>query len=873
MTQLFRSPPRFARWLFDWCIPFSESTYLNGDFDEIYNDIFEEKGRGAAARWYWSQILSSLPRIIFQSLFWSFIMLKNYLKMTLRNLKRHKGYSLLNIVGLAVGMACFILIMLYINYEFSYEDHNPNAEYVYSIYVEHHGLDESYPVDSTPVPLAEMIHREIPEIEDFTRIDTFGRSLVAYKDKRFNETGITGADPGVFDIFGFQLLSGDRTTALNDVNSCVLTEEIAEKYFGNEDPMGKTLTMGTSLSLMVRGVIKNHPPNTDFDPGILVSFKTALEMGGSNYSQNWLSQVLDTYILVSENHDVNILEAKMETSFSKYRAKENDERILKLQRLDRLHLHSIFAGSTIRYIYIFLAVGALILLTACINFMNLSTARSASRAREVGMRKVVGAQRKQLIRQFLGESFIYTSLALVLGLALVIGMIPLLKSITGQALSFGQIGRLPIFLSIIGAFVAVGFLSGSYPALYLSSFRPVKVLQRTMSSGKKGAIFRKILVVSQFTISIILIISTFIFSRQIQYMKTKSLGFKQDQIVVVRNQGDKALRNIEPFKQMLENNPKIQTISGSYMLPHSIGMYNEVTWEGAANDEIIAIMHNTVDYDYLETFEIPLLSGRNFSKDFPSDVRAGSGNAKNAGAVILNEESVRRFGWDEPIGKKVIQTFGELRIYYTVIGVVKDFHFSSLKNPIAPLKIFLGTTRSPVISIKIQPDDVQGTMKDIEAAWNRFNPNFPFEYYFYDSVFEQRYQSEQRLQRLFGYFSFLAIFIACLGLFGLASFAAEKRTKEIGIRKILGATNQGMVFLLSREFTKWVAVANLIAWPAAFFLMGNWLKGFAYRIEILDSWPIFFLSGVIALVIAWLTVSFQAIKAALSNPANSLRYE
>ena len=797
------------------------------------------------------------------------IMLKNYLKTALRNLQRHKGHSLINITGLAVGMACITLILLYVFYEYSFEDHNPNADRVYSIYVEHTQMDQVYPVNSTPVPLVEALYQEVPEIEDFTRLDTIPRLLVRYGDKRFNESYMTFADPGVFDIFGFQLQSGNKSTALAEANSAVITEEIAEKYFGDENPVGKTFLIDKSLSIMVRGVIKNHPPNTEFDPDVLISFETAKELYGTAYMSNWLSQVLDSYILVRGNPPVAELENKIESSFSKYRAKENDERRLKLELLSRMHLFSIFSGGDIRYIYIFLAVGALILLTACINFMNLATARSASRALEVGMRKVVGAQRKQLVWQFIGESHIYTAIAIVLGLALAAGLIPLLRSITGQALHFKQIGQTPILLSIFSAFFAVGFLSGSYPALYLSTFMPVRALKGTLGSGKKGALFRKILVVCQFSISIILIISTFIFSRQIQYMKNKSLGFKQDQIIVVQNQGRK---NIEPFTLLLQNNPRILSISGSLMLPHSIGMYNNVTWEGAINDENIAIMHNTVDYDYLETYEIPLLAGRNFSKDFPSDQREG-GADQNAGSVILNEEAVKRFGWDDPIGKKVIQTFGERRIVYTVIGMVKDFHFSSLRNPIQPLKIFLSTRRPMRISIKIHPQDIQGTLKSIEATWKQFNPNYPFDFYFYNSVFEQRYQSEQRLRALFSYFSFLAIFIACLGLFGLASFAAEQRTKEIGIRKILGASSQGIVFLLSKEFTKWVLVANLIAWPVTFYAMSKWLNGFAYRIDIMDNWFIFFISGIMALVMAWLTVSYKAIKAAWSNPIHSLRYE
>jgi len=796
-------------------------------------------------------------------------MFKNYLKIALRNILHQKGYSILNITGLAVGIACFILILLYIHYEFSYENHNPNADRIYRIYVEHQESDKEYRVSSTPVPLVEALQEEIPDIQEYTRFDGLPNLMVNYGDKRFMENNMIAADPGIFDIFGFQLISGDKKTALKDVYSVVITKEIAQKYFGNEDPVGKTLIVDNSLNFMVRGVIRNHPSNTDFDPDIMISFSTIKEIYGSGYTTNWLSQVLQSYILVPENHSVEVLEDNIETCFSKYRAKENDLRILKLERLSRMHLYSVFSDNSIQTITIFLAVGILIIIIACINFMNLATARSARRAREVGMRKVVGAEKKHIIIQFMGESFVYVFLALILALLLAATLLPLLRNITGQALEYKQIGETFILLSLFVTIIVVGFLSGSYPALYLSAFRPASILQESINKGKKSALFRKILVVSQFSISIVLIICTFVLTRQINYMLNKSLGFQKNQIVVMRNP---SRQNIEPFKQKLKENPGIVSVCGSYLLPHRIGMYNEVTWEGAtSDDEIIAINHNTVDYDFLETYEIPLLAGRNFSPDFPSDVRSGSRGLENAGAILLNETAVERFGWDDPIGKKVIQTFGEQRITYTVIGVVKDFHFSSLRNPIVPLKIFLGSNPSYYVSIKIRPENIQETMKKIESAWKEFNPHYPFEYFFFDSVFQERYQQEQNLQTLFQYFSFLAIFIGCLGLFGLASFAVERRTKEIGIRKILGASSQSLVLLLSKEFAKWVLIANIIAWPLAYYAVHRWLQGYAYHTNI-DLW-VFVYSGLLALAIALLTVSIQSIRAAVSNPAESLRYE
>ena len=612
------NPPGLARWIVSRLSIYENEFALLAQIDEEYEEILDALGRFKSRCWYWFQTLQSARHYYRTMICWRCTMFANYFKIAIRNMQRRKGYAFINIAGLAVGMACIILILLYVNYEFSYEKHNSNANRVYRIYVEHTDLDEVYRVSSTPVPLVETLHEEIPEIERFTRYDGLSSSLVSYEDKKFMESDLVAADPGIIDILGFELLSGDRETALRDVNSIVLTEAIAQKYFGDEDPMGKSLVFDGEYAFMVRGVMRNHPPTTNFDPEILISFSTIEELFGTGYTTNWLSQVLQSYILVPENHSVDLLEAKMETAFSKYRAKENDERRLKLERLDRMHLYSIFGNQSIRTITIFLAVGILIILTACINFMNLATARSAKRAREVGMRKVAGAQRKQIIGQFLGESFVYTMLSLVFGVLLAALTIPLLRNITGQAIEFSQIGQPTILTNLVGVLVLVGLVSGSYPALYLSAFRPASVLKESFGAGTRGTLFRKILVVSQFSVSIMLIICTFLFTRQIDYMINMSLGFKQDQIVVIRNP---VRESIEPFKQMLAGDARIVSVCGSAMLPHSIGRYNEVTWEGAANDETIAIIHNNVDYDFVDTYEIPLLAGRNFSKDFPSDVR------------------------------------------------------------------------------------------------------------------------------------------------------------------------------------------------------------------------------------------------------------
>ncbi len=871
----FHRPPLIPRWILGRFLPDDERPYLGGDFDEIYNSVHAERGCLAADAWYWWQFLISLPRILTQPILWSFIMFQNYLKTTLRNLRKHKGYSFLNLAGLSVGMACFILILLFVQYEFRYEDHHVNSERIYRILVEQNLGDRVFLANSSPVPLSEALAQELPEVVDFARLYSPGRFLVSRGEHTFYEEDVVFTDPGVLRMFSFPLVSGDPDRALADALSAVVTEEIAEKYFGREDPLGRTLAMdfGGPIDVTVTGVIRDHPPTTNIAPDILVSFRTINEVmpNANSFLQNWISQQITSYIMFPESHSVTEMEQKIMGVFSRH-ISEEDKRVLRLEQLARSHLYSA-ANDTgdIRTLYIFLASGILVLLTACINFMNLSTARSAKRAKEVGLRKVVGAARKQLIRQFIGESMIYSGVSMLLAVLLVLPCIPLLNRLTGQFVSIADLGRSSVILILLAIAVLTGIVSGSYPSLFLSGMQPVQVLKGSPASGARGALFRKILVVAQFSISIILIISTLIFGRQLRYIHSKDLGFEKDQIVVIRSQTGETAQNLEPLRAELLQNPHIGGVCGSLQLPSSIGMYNNVTWEGANPDEMTEIMHNRVDYDFLNTYEIELVAGRNFSPKFPTDARGGSEGAPRS--LLINEEAVRRFGWSDPVGKKVIQVYGDRKIYNTVIGVIKDFHFTSLRNSIRPMKLYLSTRNNRYVSVKLQTEDIPGTLSFIESAWKRLYPQLPFEHFFLDTIFERRYRSEERQRQLFGYLSGLAVFIACLGLFGLAAFAAEQRTKEIGIRKVMGASSSGIVLLLSKEFTLWVLAANLLAWPAAYWAMSSWLQGFAYRIPLLPQLIWFLLAAVLSLLIAWLTVGFQAIKAAMANPIKSLRYE
>jgi putative ABC transport system permease protein len=803
----------------------------------------------------------------------------SYVKSALRAVRRSKGLAVINIAGLSIGLAAFTLILLFVQYEHRYEKHHVNAGRIYRLIIEQNLGDRVFRASNSPVPLAEALRREVPEVEDFARFFPRGRIIVARGERRFVEEGFCFTDPGALRMFSYPLLKGSAENALANNSSAVITASMAAKYFGDEEPMGQTLTLdfGAKVDVIVTGVMADHPPTTDFAPQILAPLELfrSVHPNPDGFFNNWVSNQIRSYILVPETHDTAALEEKIMTVFRPHFS-EGDRRAVLLEQLATAHLRPLDAdggGGGVRTLTIFLLCGILVLATACINFMNLATARSAGRAREVGLRKVVGAGRPQLIRQFLGESLIYAIVSLVIAIGIAILALPLLNSLTGQFLTqadFGRSGAIPILL---GTAVLSGLMAGSYPALYLSGLKPVRVLKSRLGDrGAKGAPLRKILVVAQFAISIILIISTLIFGRQLRYIQDKSLGFAKDRILVLRTSSGPVVRDIAPLKTALLQDPRIAGVSGSEQLPSSIGMYNNVTWDGAGPEEKVELMFNRIDYDFLDTFGIELVAGRNFSPEFATDAADG-GDPQSARSIILNEEAVRRMGWADPVGRQVIEVSYDERAYMTVVGVVKDFHYTSLRSAIRPMNFFLNTTFNRFVSVKIRSNDLPGTVGFVEAAWKRLYPDLPFDSFFLDTVFDRYYQSEERQRELFGVLSLLAVFIASLGLFGLAAHAAEQRTKEIGIRKVLGASTPGIVRLLSWEFTRWVLAANLLAWPAAYLFLNRWLQGFAYRIELSAQLGWFVFAAGLSLIVAWLTVGVQALKAAATNPVRSLRYE
>jgi putative ABC transport system permease protein len=798
-------------------------------------------------------------------------MLRNYLKIAFVNLRKHKAFSFINILGLAIGIACSILITVYVYNELGYDKFHKNADRIYRLRSDLKISGEHLNIPKSSPPMAEFLVQNYPQVLNAVRVRSLGRMPVRYRDNLYYEDRLFLADQSIFEIFTFPLIEGDSRTALKTAYSAVISEDMAKKYFGEEDPLGSVLSINNQWDFTVKGIVKNVPQNSHFTFDMLCSFETYAQENKRDM-QNWLSINNYTYLLLQEGYDYKQLEQKFPEMIDKHVGQllkyVKGEFSLFLQPLTSIHLHSnlmqeISGNSNIAYVYIFSAIAVFILAIACINFMNLSTARSTNRAQEVGMRKVLGADRGRIIKQFLTESMFYSLISLAAALLLVDLALPIFRSLSGTNLSINYIKSPWVIPGLFGLTLLVGLAAGSYPAFFLSAFQPVRVMKGLFESGTAGSRFRSILVIAQFSISIVLIVGTIIVSNQLHYMKNKRLGFQKEQIVVVPINDESTLKSLRPLKEDLKSHPGVLSVAASSHFPGETTYVNPFIPEGFTLEQMQYIGELYVDHDFIPTMGIEITAGRNFSADLPTD--------RNE-SCIINETAVKKFGWDNPIGKTIHKPSTSKQLdKKIVIGVVKDFHIESLHKQISPLFIGYTTHIFNSLSIRISAKNIPETIAFVKDKMREWDPYRPFEYAFLDDSFDAQYRAEERLSGIFSYFSVLAIFIACLGLFGLASFTAEQRTKEIGIRKVLGASVPGIVVLLSKEFTKWVLVANAIAWPAAYFLMNRWLQGFAYRMNI--NFLTFVFAGVISLAIALGTVSYQALKAATSNPADSLRYE
>ena len=804
-------------------------------------------------------------------------MLKNYLKVALRNLKNKPAYSLINVAGLAIGLTCCILVLLYVQDELAFDGFHEKSDRIYRITEARPSPDRGERFfANTMGPVGPALVTEFPEIVNSVRMRSrmgFGRIAVRRGENRFYEGDQLIVEQSFFDIFDFKLLQGDRATALHEPMSVVLTESSARKYFGNEDPMGQTLMTDRFDLLKITGVMQNPPLNSHLDFSMLVSFATLeANEGWKRFMNSWESDNFITYVLADQTLDVENFNAKLSAYLkSKYDGKPESMPKLFLQPLKDVHFGSAQleddfnrGKSEMTYVYAFSLIVVFVLLIACINYMNLATARAMKRAKEVGMRKVVGAFRSQLIWQFLGEAIILSVFALFLSLVLVEIALPFFNELSGKLLALDLASNGWLIAALFLLATLVGIVSGSYPAFFLSRLRPAVVLKGEMRSGGAVSHLRQGLVVTQFALCIIMIIATIAARDQINFVRAKNLGFNQEQLVVIDINSGNTRRNFQTIKNEIAKLPAVKSVSVSSRVPGEWKNIDQIlaAKEGSPESDANTMFFMCIDQDFFRTFEMNLIAGRNLSDEMGTDTSA----------VIINEAAAKALSWDDPIGKEIRVLESPYRA--RVVGIVKDFHFQSLHEKIAPL--VLGHWNNPIANIdyfaaRVQAAELPVTLASMQKIHEQFDQVTPFEYNFLDDRLNDFYQTDLRIGKIFGISAGLTILIACLGLFGLASFTVEQRTKEVGIRKVLGASITRVVTLLSREFALLVLLANLIAWPFAYLVMSKVLQNYAYRIEI--SWWVFALAGGAALFIALATVSTQAIKAALANPVESLRYE
>ncbi len=810
-------------------------------------------------------------------------MIKNYFKIAWRNLSRNRSHAFINLIGLAIGISCCLLIMLWVADELSYDRWNEKYSRIYRPWseIKFGGAHRNFAV--TPAPMAGALINDFPEIETAMRFRQAGSTIVSRDVEHSGEETLVFVDSTIFDVFSLKMLKGNPKSALVAPNTMVITESIANKYFPNDEAMGKTLELDGDDEYTITGIIEDLPRNSHFD------FSIYLSMSGNEESRNsiWLSNNFNTYYVLREGVDPEAFEAKVYPYLLKNYIAPQVEQLLgqsiedleksgsyvkyTSQPLGDIHLKSdleveLAANGSMQYVWLFSIAALFILVIACVNFMNLSTAQSALRAKEIGVRKVLGSIRSNLISQFLVEAILMTALAFILGLLISYLALPYFNNLADKQLVLPY-DQIAFWLILIFGILGVGLLAGSYPAFYLSAFNPIKTLAGKLRENRGNLNLRNSLVVFQFLIAVFMIIGTLVIKQQLDFIQNKKLGFEKEQVMIINN--CEPLRDrVFTLKNQLLQNPKISKATVSGFLPVPSYRSDSPLCKDAVirEDNSVSMQMWRIDEDYLSVFGMELVAGRNFSPDMPTD----------SNAVIINETAAKLFGFENPVGQQVYGSpnfnaaSGDRLPAQTIIGVVKDFHFESLRDNIGALSFWLNPYPGS-LSLKIQTEDVPTLINEIESEWKEIATGLPFNYRFLDDSFERVYRSESRISQIFAIFSGLSVLVACLGLFGLAAFTIERRVKEIGVRKVLGASTASLIVLLSRDFLRLVLIALIIAIPAAWYFARNWLEDFAYRIDL--SWPLFAIAGLMAIAIAFITVSFQSIKAARANPVESLRNE
>ncbi len=815
-------------------------------------------------------------------------MFRNYFTVAIRHLSRRKGYSFINVMSLALGIACCVLIMLYIRDELSYDRYHGKADRIYRVVAEERqggGVIRTIRTAEVMTPTARFMREDFAEVEDMVRLNPpVNAWMVKYGDRGFYERDFYLADSSVFNVFDVPLLAGNPRTALSGRNRVVLSQSVARKYFGDEDPLGKILDAEGTFHLEVTGVMADLPSNTHLGFDILASFRIH-EAFTEQSLDDWGWRKSYSYVLLREGSDPAELEARLSAFVEKYVGDiydgETSSLTYRLQPVTDIHLHSrlereLTPNSDIRYVYLFAAIAVFIILIACINFMNLATARSAGRAREIGLRKVFGAGRGQVARQFLSESLIMSGLGVCIAVLSVVIGLPWFSLVSGKTISLGADTAWFILGSAAVTGIVVGLISGSYPALYLSGLAPIDTLKGALSGDAGNVGMRRTLVAGQFVISIALIICTGVVYDQLDYIRNRNLGMDTERLVAVPLTFTPVIEKARQYRQRVRESPYVEDATATFILPfHKNAVITAVVRRlGEGDNAKIEMNQAWTDDMFFDTFGMELAAGRFFDRAYVADWY-GAG-----GGTILNEAAVSRLGYgsaEEALDGRFDWVFDERHGFdeetaepRSIVGVVKDFHYASLHEPIEPLVLFPESDGSHVV-VKINANQLSEGLSAIEEAWRDLNPDFAFEYFFVEDTYARLYEAEQRFGRIFVSFAALAVFIACLGLVGLSSFTAERRTKEIGVRKVLGASTPNLIGLMSGEFVRLVIVANVIAWPAAYFAMNRWLDDFAYRVD-LDG-TTFVLAAALALALALLTVSYQAVRAATADPVESLRTE
>ena len=864
------APPAFAARLMEHLLDPGVRYAALGDFEERFRAIAQRRGRRRACAFFLIQVVLLVPPYLGNLVYWSAEMLKNYLTTALRNIKKHKVYAAINVLGLAIGLAFFILIGIYVRSELSFDKFHENKGRIFRVeqVLAHESGTEN--TAGCPTPLSGVLRAEIPEIESVSRVISYGSSTYKMPDGRiFSGNRTLAVDPEFLGIFSFGLVKGDGKTALAGAYSIVITEKLARKMFVDEDPVGRVVQMGGRADVKITGIIRDVPANSHLQFDALLSVATMEADNGPRTFTRWGDMWVPVYAMLRPGSSFVGVGERIRFLLKKHHGEQNRNELY-LRPIEKIHLYADVSNEpgvtgSIKNIYIFGAVSILVLVLACINFMNLATARSMDRAREVALRKTVGAPRSSLVKQFFGESTITVVLAMLLAVGLVRILLPKFNSIVNRQLSLNLSQDWGFTAFLAGLMVFVSMASGLYPAVALSSFSPIRVLRGSKPSGTGRTGFRKVLVVFQFSVSIALIIGTIVILQQNKYLLNKDLGYSSDQTLYLRQwaPGPKA----REFRQELLRIPNVVNVSFSDYLPHASANWCYVSWEGAGPKEFMKMNVNYVDENFLRAYGMTIVEGRDFSEG----MRSGSENA-----VILNETAARKIGWKEPIGKRL-----RYNVDYksrnvggaTVVGVVKDFHFLSLHHQVGPimLRLLPRDYGAGAISVKIAANNVTGSIVSIQKTFKNTFPDGTFSYRFLDEDFQQMYLEEKKAGRVVTALALMAVLIACLGLVGLSSYMTKQRVREIGIRKVMGASPTNVSWLLSREFVRLVVLANILAWPAAYFAVEGWLRNFPYRVK--PQGPVFVVSGCLAALIALMTVGLQAVRAARANPAISLRNE